>query len=86
MSVVEVNEEFEAQRLGSWKRQRRNKDVFDAAKSAPNAKAFPATSLSIGGRPAHFVVRSQAQDHMIVMGKHGKTKTLRKLCREVTPT
>lgn len=83
MSVVEVNEEFEA--LAPQvveKADEETKMFLDAAKKCAEREGVSCNVIVHRGEdPAHFVVEEadRLKVDMIVMGKHGKTKALRKL-------
>ena len=83
MSVVEVNEEYEA--LAPQvveKADEETRSFLDAAKKCAERENIPcATIVHRGEDAAHFIVEEaeRIKADMIVMGKHGKTRALRKL-------
>lgn len=83
MSVVEVNEEYEA--LAPQiveKADEETKTFLDAAKKcAEKENVSCSTIVHRGEDPAHFILEEaeKLKADMIVMGKHGRTKALRKL-------
>ncbi|MBI5635135.1 MAG: universal stress protein [Nitrospirae bacterium] len=83
MSVVEVNEEYEALApLVVEKADEEARMFLDAAqKCAEREKVSCSTIVHRGEDPAHFIVEEaeKLKVDMIVMGKHGRTKALRKL-------
>jgi nucleotide-binding universal stress UspA family protein len=83
MSVVEVNPEYEALApLIVEKADEETRVFLDAAqKCAEREKVSCNTIVHRGEDPAHFIVEEaqRLKADMIVMGKHGKTKALRKL-------
>lgn len=83
MTVVEVNEEYEAlaPKLVE-KADNEAKTFLDAAKScAEREKVSCSIIVHRGEDPAHFIVEEaeRIKADMIVMGKHGRKKGLRKL-------
>ena len=83
MSVVEVNPEYEA--LAPQVVEKADEDTrmfLDAAqKCAEREKVTCNTLVHRGEDPAHFIVEEadRLKVDMSVMGKHGKSKMLRKL-------
>jgi nucleotide-binding universal stress UspA family protein len=83
MSVVEVNEEYEALAPQVVEKADEEARMFlDAAqKCAEREKISCNTIVHRGEDPAHFIIEEaeKLKADMIVMGKHGRTKALRKL-------
>jgi len=83
MSVVEVNEEYEALAPQIVEKADEEARMFlDAAqKCAEREKISCNTIVHRGEDPAHFIIEEaeKLKADMIVMGKHGRTKALRKL-------
>ena len=83
MRVVEVNEEYEALAPQIVEKADEEARMFlDAAqKCAEREKISCNTIVHRGEDPAHFIIEEaeKLKADMIVMGKHGRTKALRKL-------
>ncbi len=83
LSVVEVNPEYEALAPKVVEKADEDTKMFlDAAqKCAEREKVTCNTIVHRGEDPAHFIVEEadRLKVDMIVMGKHGKSKMLRKL-------
>lgn len=83
MSVVEVNEEYEALAPQIVEKADEEARMFleAAQKCAEREKISCNTIVHRGEDPAHFIIEEaeKLKADMIVMGKHGRTKALRKL-------
>jgi nucleotide-binding universal stress UspA family protein len=83
MSVVEMNEEYEALAPQVVEKADEEARTFlDAAKKcAERENVACSTIVHRGEDPAHFIIEEseKVKADMIVMGKHGKAKALRKL-------
>jgi nucleotide-binding universal stress UspA family protein len=83
MSVVEVNEEYEALAPQIVEKADEEARMFleAAQKCAEREKISCNTIVHRGEDPAYFIIEEaeRLKADMIVMGKHGRTKALRKL-------
>lgn len=83
MSVVEVNEEYEALAPQIVEKADEEARMFleAAQKCAERENISCNTIVHRGEDPAHFIIEEaeKLKADMIVMGKHGRTKALRKL-------
>ena len=83
MSVVEVNEEYEALAPVIVEKADTETRIFldTAKKCAERENVTCATIVHRGEDPSHFIIEEaeKLKADMIVMGKHGRTKTLRRL-------
>lgn len=83
MSVVEINEEYEALAPQIVEKADEEAKMFlDAAKKCAERENVTCHIIVHRGEdPAHFIVEEaeRLKADMIVMGKHGKAKALRKL-------
>ncbi len=83
LSVVEVNPEYEALAPKAVEKADEDTKMFlDAAqKCAERENVTCNTIVHRGEDPAHFIIEeaNRVKADMIVMGKHGKNKMLRKL-------